>query len=491
MEVKKIVGITACASGIAHTYMAQSALEDAAKELGIGAKVETQGTIGTENELTPQEIKDADVVIIASDITIDKSRFVGKKLVEVDTNTVLKNPKEVILNSLENANVYGEKGTKINNKIEIGTSSNKFIRHLMSGITDMIPVTIAAGLLLAIANIFAFQPDPNNADLVIWGFPETAMGEFFSKLFDLGKVGFTLMIPIFAAGVAKSIGDRPAVAPAFIAGYIINDASFLGTETGAGFLGAIIVGFGVGYLVKLLKSIKWPDFTKTIVPILIIPTIATFISFLVIYYLIGKPIALFMDNLYELINNLTLNYKAAPLIYGAVLGGMMGFDLGGPVNKTAMMVTSAIFVDTMTQFGPQGVNAIPQAATGAAIAVAPLGAAIATFMFKDRFTVNERALGSSAFVMGMVGVTEGAIPFVAANPLLIVANTLSSALSGALAAAAGIHFYGGVGSPLGAFIGYTTGIKYSWLWWILIIFFASFINALLYRFILRNRKVVD
>lgn len=491
MEVKKFVAITACASGIAHTYMAQSALEDAAKELNIEAKVETQGTIGTENELTAEEIKNADVVIIASDITVDKSRFVGKKLVEVDTNTVLKNPKETILNSIKNSTVYGAKGTKINNKIEIGTSSNKIVRHLMSGITDMIPVTIAAGLLLAIANILAFQPDPNNPDLVIWAFPETELGNFFSKLFDLGKVGFTLMIPIFAAGVAKSIGDKPAVAPAFIAGYIINDAEFLGTETGAGFLGAIIVGFGVGYLVKLLKGIKWPDFMKTIVPILIIPTIATFISFVVIYYLIGQPIASFMDKLYEMINNLTLNYNAAPLIYGAVLGGMMGFDLGGPVNKTAMMVTSAIFVDTMTQFGPTGVNAIPQAATGAAIAVAPLGAAIATFLFKDKFTIDERALGSSAFVMGMVGVTEGAIPFVAANPLLIVANTLSSALSGGLAAAAGIHFYGGVGSPLGAFIGYTTGIKYSWLWWILIIFFASFVNALLYRFILRNRKVVS
>ncbi|MCL6573986.1 MAG: PTS fructose transporter subunit IIABC, partial [Bacillus sp. (in: Bacteria)] len=188
---------------------------------------------------------------------------------------------------------------------------------------------------------------------------------------------------------------------------------------------------------------------------------------------------------------ITLNNAAAPIIYGAILGGMMGIDLGGPINKTAMLVSSAIFVDTMAQFGPEGVNAIPQAATGAAIAIAPLGAAIATLIFKKYFTTDERALGSSAFVMGLVGVTEGAIPFAAANPMLIIANTLSSALSGALVASIGIHFYGGIGSPLGAFIGYTTGPANSWIWWILIIFFAAFVNACLYRLILRKRVVVN
>ncbi|MDT2760144.1 PTS fructose transporter subunit IIC [Enterococcus xiangfangensis] len=486
----KIVGITACAAGIAHTYMAQAAIEEAAKELGMKAKVETQGTIGTENELTSKEIEEADLVIIAADINIDKGRFGGKKLVEIDTNTVLKDPKKVIQEGLQNATVFGAKGTKINGNMEIGTSSNKFVRYLMSGLTDMIPITIAAGLLLAIANAMAFHPDPNNADLVVWGFQETASGEFFSKLFDLGKVGFTLMIPIFAAGVARAIGDKPAVAPAFIAGYIINDPTFLKTETGAGFIGAILVGFGVGYLVKLLKKIPYPHLLKPVVPILIIPLVATFISFVVIYYLIGRPIAAGMNGLYDVINHVTVAYAAAPILYGAVLGGMMGVDMGGPINKTAMLVSSAIFVDTMNQFGPAGVNAIPQAATGAAIAVAPLGAGIATLLFKKYFTTEERTLGSSALVMGMVGVTEGAIPFAAANPSLIVANTVSSAISGALVASMGIQFYGGVGSPLGAFIGYTTGPKLSWLLWIGAILFASLINAFLYRFFLRKRNVI-
>ncbi len=485
--MKKLVGVTGCAAGIAHTYMAQAAIEKAAEELGIEAKVETQGTIGTENELTEQEIKEADLVLIAADIMIDKSRFIGKKLIEVDTNTVLKDPKAVLTEAEKNAVVFGGKGTKINGSMEIGTSSNKFVRYLMSGLTDMIPITIAAGLLLAIANAFAFHPDPNDANLIVWGFTENASGEFFSKLFDLGKVGFTLMIPVFAAGVARAIGDKPAVAPAFIAGYIINDAGFLGTETGAGFLGAILVGFGVGYLVKLLKKIKWPELIKPVVPILIIPLIATFVSFVVIYYLIGQPIAIGMNALYDVINNVTVNYAAAPIIYGAVLGGMMGVDMGGPINKTAMLVSSAIFVDTMNQFGPQGVNAIPQAATGAAIAVAPLGAGLATILFKKYFSTEERALGSSAIVMGLVGVTEGAIPFAAAHPSLIIANTISSGISGALVAAMGIQFYGGIGSPLGAFVGYTTGPNMSWLLWIGAILFASLINAFFYRFFLRKR----
>ncbi|MFO7343314.1 MAG: PTS fructose transporter subunit IIABC, partial [Bacillaceae bacterium] len=164
---------------------------------------------------------------------------------------------------------------------------------------------------------------------------------------------------------------------------------------------------------------------------------------------------------------------------------------GGPVNKTALLVSSAIFVDTMNQFGPEGVNAIPQAATGAAISVAPLGAAIATWLFKKHFSLEERTLGTSAFVMGMVGVTEGAIPFAAAHPSLIIANTLASGLAGALVASAGIHFYGGIGSPLGAFVGYTTGPAFSWLWWIVLILFSAFVNALLYRFILRKRVIAN
>ncbi len=485
--IKKFVAVTGCAAGIAHTYMAQESLEKAAKKLGIEGKVETQGTIGTENELTGKDIEEADVVIIAADINIELDRFIGKKVLRVDTNTAIKDPELLIKSAFEKAVLHSGKGTKVGGMMEIGSSSNKVVRYLMSGLTDMIPVTIAAGLLLAVANAFAFRPDPSNPDLVVWGFTKDGLGIFLSKMFELGQIGFTLMIPVFAAGVARAIGDKPAVAPAFIAGYIINSPEFLGTETGAGFLGAIFVGFGVGYFVLMLKKIPWPKMIMPVVPIMIIPLITTFVFYIIIYYFVGQPISSGMNTLYTFINSITINYKAAPIVYGAILGGMMGSDLGGPVNKTALLVGSAIFVDTMAQFGPEGVNAIPQAATCAAISVAPLGGAIATWLFKKRFSTEERALGSSAFVMGMVGVTEGAIPFAAAHPRLIIANILSSALAGALVASAGIHFYGGVGSPLGAVLGYTTGPSYSALIWIAYILLAASVNALLYGLLLRKR----
>ncbi|MDR0484935.1 MAG: fructose-specific PTS transporter subunit EIIC [Alphaproteobacteria bacterium] len=488
MSVKKIVGITGCAQGIAHTFMAAEALEKAGKKLNIEVKIETHGGIGVENQLTTKEISEADLVIIAADIDVEKTRFIGKKLISVSTNEALKDATALIQKAMASAEVYLGKGEKIDG-LEIGSASNHFIKYLMSGLTNMIPLAIASGILLAIANTFAFHADPNNPDLVIWGFSEDARGQFFSKLFDLGKVGFTLMIPVFAAGVARAIGDNPAVAPAFIAGYIINDSSFLGTETGAGFLGAIIVGFGVGYFVKLLKMIPWHSVIKPVVSVLIIPVVATFVSYVVIFYLIGKPISNMMSVLYVFINNITISYAAAPVVYGFILGAMMGTDLGGPINKTALMVALAIFVDTMNKFGIEGVNAIPYAATCGAIAIAPLGAAFATFIFRKSFTTEEKAMGSSAFIMGMVGITEGAIPFAASNPKLIIANIIASGVAGALVAGFGIHFFGGIGSPLGAFVGYVKGPAGVQFIWIFSILFAALLNALMYGYILKNRKV--
>lgn len=451
-----IVAITSCAAGIAHTYMAKEAIEQGCKEKGWEVKVETQGAMGAENELTQQEIDKADYVLIAADVTINKLRFVSKKMLVVDTNEAILNPVK-LLDSLESrATIFSGKGEKIAGT-EIGTSSNKFVRHLMSGISDMVPIAIAAGLLLAVANVFAFKPDPVNPDLVIWAFYDTPLDQFMEAMFNLGKVGFTLMIPILAAGIARSIADKPAVPAAFMGAYIINDPTFLGTEAGAGFLGAILVGFMAGYIVLFMKKIKWPKVIIPVVALLIIPLVSTFLVFCMIYFFIGQPLALFMTALYDFINYITIEYAYAPLIYGCILGAMMGFDLGGPVNKTAMLVSSAIFVDTMTMYGPEGVNAIPQAATGAAIAVAPIGAGLATLIARKRFTIEERTLGSSALIMGMVGVTEGAIPFAARRPQLIIANTISSGIAGGLVAMLGLQFYGGIGSPLGCIVGYVTG----------------------------------
>lgn len=453
---KQIVAVTACAAGIAHTYMAAESLEKAAKKMGYQIKVETNGAIGAENVLTDEDIKNADLVIIASDIKIDEIRFTGKKLYTAKSVAAIDDAEGLINKAFQKGQVFGKKGSKVG-KIQIGSNNEKtnFFTHVMSGISYMVPMVIAAGLLMTIANVYAFQRD-DLGRIVEWGFnTKTSMGFLMSKLFDVGQIGFTLMIPLFAGFVANSIADKPAIAPAMIGAYLANDPKFLGTEAGGGFISAIIVAFIVGYMVKLLKKIKWPKLIQPVVPIMIIPFIATGIITLIVLYIIGQPIATGMDAMYNGLTSLNKSYAGAPALIGAICGAMIGFDLGGPVNKTALVFGTAIFTDTMTKYGIQGANFVPGTATQAAISVAPLGVWLATIIFKKKFSKNEKVAASAAFGMGIVGVTEGAIPFVAADPIrMIIANVTGSALAGGLVAATGCKFYGGIGSPLGTFIGY-------------------------------------
>ncbi|MEG1482183.1 fructose-specific PTS transporter subunit EIIC [Clostridium sp.] len=451
---KKIVAITACAAGIAHTYMAAESINKAAKKKGYIAKVETQGSIGAENVLSENDIKEADVVIIAADIDIDLSRFSGKRVLGVKSIDAIKDAEGLILKAYDEALLYGEKGAKVGS-VTLGKTDNQFIKHIMSGISYMVPMCIAAGLLLAIANIFAFQKD-DLGRIVNWGFDNTTfMGYFMSKLFAVGQVGFKLMIPLFAGFVANSIADKPAIAPAMIGAYLANDPEFLGTQTGGGFLSAILVAFIVGYIVKGLKSIKWPKILQPLLAIMIIPLIATFAITVIVLFLIGQPIAGMMDWLYNGLTMLNERYASAPFIVGAIIGAMIGFDFGGPVNKTALIFGTAVFTDTVAKFGIQDANFVPGTAAQAAISVAPLGIWLASIMFKNKFTKDEKISANSAFGMGMVGVTEGAIPFAAANPVqMIIASVAGSALAGGLVGLFGCKFYGGIGSPLGTFIGY-------------------------------------
>lgn len=373
--------------------------------------------------------------------------------------------------------------------VDIEVQKNKgFLNLLMAGLTYMIPITITSGFLIAIASTMAFQQSPVNPEVVIWQFPETAWGELFSKLYQVGQLGFTVMIPVFAAGIAYSISGVMAIAPALLGGYIINDPSILDTESGAGFIGAIIIGFGVGYLVKYLNQIQWPNYIESTVHMVFIPFFTTVVSFIISYYIIGKPLSFGMSELYQFINEITEKNASAPIIYGAILGGMIGFDLGGPINKTASLVSSAIFIDTMASNGPLGVNGIPQAATGAAIAVAPIGIALATIIFENRFTKQERITGFSTLMMGFMGVSEGALPYIVTHPWLIISNTLTSALAGGIIASQNIHFYGGIGSPLGAVVGYMTGGSSPRTIWIATILGSALVNALIIGFI---KKYLD
>ena len=474
---KKIVAVTACAAGIAHTYMAAESLEKAAKKAGYKIKVETQGSIGAENVLTEKDIETADVVIIAADINIDLMRFSGKRVLSVKSIDAIKAPEALIKRAYDEAKVFGAKGTKVG-KVTLGKTENNFVKHIMSGISYMTPMVIASGILLAIANIFAFQAN-ELGQIVNWGFDtSTQMGFFMSKLFEVGQVGFKLMIPLFAAFVANSIADKPAIAPAMIGAYLVNDATYLGTQTGGGFLGAFIVG----YLVKGLKKIKWPKILQPLLAIMIIPLIATFAIMVIVTYLIGNPIAGLMDSLYSGLTTLNETFAGAPFIIGAIIGGMIGFDFGGPVNKTALIFGTAVYTDTVAKFGIANANFVPQTATQAAISVAPLGIWLASVLFKNKFTKNEKISASSAFGMGMVGVTEGAIPFAASNPVqMITASVAGSALAGGLASITGCKFYGGIGSPLGAVIGYIEQ-PVPFITWILCIFAGILVTALIIGF---------
>lgn len=382
---KKVIAVTACAAGIAHTYMAAEGIEKAAKEMGYEVKVETNGAIGAENVLTEKDIESADLVIVAVDIKIDPIRFTGKRLFVTDSNAAINDGKALIQKAEKDAEVFGKKGSKVG-KIQIGNNKDKtnFFTHVMSGISYMIPMVIAAGLILTIANLYAFQKD-DLGRIVKWGFDtHTSMGLLMSNLFQVGQVGFKLMIPLFAGFVANSIADKPAIAPAMIGAYIANDAELLHAKAGGGFIAALLVAFIVGYFVKLLKKIKWPKIFQPIVPIMIIPFIATLFISLIVFYVIGQPIASGMNGLYSWLNWLNAHSASAPIILGVVIGAMMGFDLGGPVNKTALIFGTAVFTDTMAKYGPTHANFVPQTASQAAISVAPLGVWLATVIWKKK-----------------------------------------------------------------------------------------------------------
>ncbi len=455
----KIVAITSCAAGISHTFMAEEALLKVAENTDDEIRVETQGNIGTQTPLTASEIEQADLVIIASDVTISLARFAGKKVYQTSTNDVIADAQAVVTTAKTKAEVPLQsiaqaKGTTVGG-VTIGTSKNNaFFRHTMSGVGYMIPMA-TCGLLLALANIFAFNTDAAG-HLVNWGFDQkTALGYFMAHLFQVGKVGFTLMIPLFAGFVANSIADRPAIAPAMIGAYIANDPAFLGTKTGGSFLAALLIAFIVGYFVLWLKRVPWPKILQPSVPIMIIPVISTFCVFVFVLYGIGKPISLAMDAMYHGLNVLVTQYQGSSFLIGAVIGGMIGFDFGGPINKTAYVFSTAVYVDTLGQYGVQGANLLPYTAVQAAISIAPLGVFVASRLFKNKFSSDEKNTANAACAMGLVGVSEGAIPFAAAHPLqMIVASVCGSALAGGLVGLFNIKNYGGLGSPLGTIIGY-------------------------------------
>ena len=423
---KYVIGITSCPTGVAHTYMAQEALEIGARALGHEVKIETQGSVGAANVLTPQDIARADVVIIAADTNVDPARFAGKRLYRTGTKAAINDAAKVINTAFSEAPVFAADSAAAAAGDAKPERSGVY-KHLMTGVSYMLPFVVAGGLLIALGFAFAsFQFGEKG----IFIYEDAYKGTFAANLFWAGKAAFELFIPVLGGYIAYSIAGRPGIAPGMVGALIAN-------QIGAGFLGAILAGFMAGYLVAFLaKIIKLPRELESLKPMIILPLVGTAVIGLLMYYLIAHPVADAQSALETWLKSLQ---GSSALLLGALLGGMMALDMGGPVNKAAYLFSSGLIASDVLG---------PMAATMAAGMTPPLAIFCATLLFKNRFTVEEREAGKAAGILGLSFITEGAIPFAAKDPLRVIpALVIGSAVTGALSVAfgCGLHApHGGV-----------------------------------------------
>ncbi|UEM18778.1 PTS fructose-like transporter subunit IIB [Skermanella mucosa] len=416
---KRIVAITSCPTGIAHTFMAAEALNKAARALGHQIKVETQGSVGAGNPLTPEEIEAADVVIIAADTNVALDRFSNKRVYSTSTGRALKGGKEVIATAFEKAQMPGDGGDAATGskpaagrnlageverlKAERSAQRTGPYKHLMTGVSYTIPVVVAGGLAIALS--FMFGIDAANEE-----------GSLAAALMQIGgQAAFALMVPVLSGYIAFSIADRPGLAPGLIGG-------MLASQIGAGFLGGLASGFLAGYIAYYLKNwIRLPQNLEGLKPVLIIPLLASVAVGLLMIYVVGAPIAAILSGLTAWLSGMT---SANAVFLGLLLGGMMAVDMGGPVNKSAYTFAVGLLASQ---------TYLPMAAVMAAGMTPPLGLALATMIAKNRFTPDERDAGKAAAVLGISFITEGAIPFAAKDPLRVIPPAIvGSALTGAL-----------------------------------------------------------
>ncbi|MUK69208.1 PTS fructose transporter subunit IIBC [Aliivibrio fischeri] len=397
---KKIVAITACPTGVAHTFMAAEALEEEGKRQGHIIKVETRGSVGAKNQLTDQEIAEADLVIIAADIEVPLERFNGKRLYKTSTGLALKKTEQEMNKAFADATVFQSSGNTQSSQTE---EKKGMYKHLMTGVSHMLPVVIAGGLLIALSFVFGIE-----------AFKEP--GTIAATLMDIGGgAAFALMIPVLAGFIAFSIADRPGLAPGLIGG-------MLASSTGAGFLGGIAAGFIAGYSAKFIADkVSLPQSMEALKPILIIPFVASLFTGLVMIYIVGGPVSGIMSALTEFLNNMG---STNAVLLGVILGCMMCFDLGGPVNKAAY--TFGVGLLASQTYGPM-------AAIMAAGMVPALGMGLATFLAKNKFEAGEREAGKASFVLGLCFISEGAIPFAAKDPMRVIPSCMAGgALTGGL-----------------------------------------------------------
>ena len=407
---KFVIGITSCPTGVAHTYMAQEALEKGAQVLGHEVKIETQGSVGADNVLTAEDIARADVVIIAADTNVNPARFVGKRLYRTGTKAAINDAVQVINTAFASAPIFGDADAAASASAK--PERTGVYKHLMTGVSHMLPFVVAGGLLIALGfaiGSFMF------GEQGIYIYKEEYAGTLGQTLFQIGKDAFALFVPVLGAYIAYSIAGRPGIAPGMVGAYIA-------ANTGAGFLGAIVAGFIAGYFVAwLAKVIKLPRELDSLKPMIILPLVGTAVIGLLMYYLIAHPVADAQSALETWLKSLQ---GSSALLLGALLGGMMALDMGGPVNKAAYLFSSGLIASDVLG---------PMAATMAAGMTPPLAICCATMLYRNRFTEEERQAGKAAGVLGLSFITEGAIPFAAKDPLRVIpALMIGSAVTGAL-----------------------------------------------------------
>ncbi|MFF4291120.1 fructose-specific PTS transporter subunit EIIC [Streptomyces sp. NPDC001633] len=453
--------MTACPTGIAHTYMAAEKLAQAARSLGHRIKVETQGSIGAENVLSDNDVREADGIIIAADKDVDRSRFAGKRVLAVGVAEGIHHP-ERLIERVRSAPVYGGgdgdgartgagagAGGGAGDRAAAGTATasesggkerSVAYKALMNGVSYMIPFVVVGGLLIAISLALGGNPQADGG-LVI---PD---GSFWKHVNDVGVIGFTLMVPILSGYIAYAIGDRPALVPGMIGGWIANTGALYDSKAGAGFIGAIVTGFLAGYLVQWIKKVRVPKFVQPIMPIIVIPIVATTALGLFFIYVIGKPVAWVFTHLTGWLGGMT---GSSAILLGAILGLMIAFDMGGPVNKTAFLFGAGLIAS-----GNQTVMGM----CAAAIPVMPLGQGLATLVRRRLYSEQERETGMAALFMGLFGISEGAIPFAAARPAQVIpANMLGGAVAGAVAGMIGVTDAVPHGGPIVAVLGAVGGV---------------------------------
>ena len=410
---KKILAVTACPTGIAHTFMAAESLEQHAKKRGIPIKVETNGSGGAKNILTAAEIAEAACIIVAADKNVEMARFDGKPVIQTKVANGINKADALLDEALAGtAPIYRHAGgaaAATESTAEDESITRQIYKHLMNGVSHMLPFVIGGGILIALAFLLdTFDPaNPGNFGSNLW----------YAKTFmDIGGISFGFMLPVLAGFISMSIADRPGLAVGFVGGA-------LAASSGAGFLGALIAGFVAGYIVNALKKVfaDLPHSLEGIKPVLLYPLLGVFLIGIIMIFVINPPVAGINNWMIETLKGMDTSSR---IFIGLLMGGMMAVDMGGPVNKAAYVVGTGMLVS-----GEYGI----MAAVMAGGMVPPIAIALATTLFKNRFTEQQRKSGVVNYIMGLSFITEGAIPFAAADPLRVIPScVIGSATAGGL-----------------------------------------------------------